>query len=156
MVFPIKAFNVKKNYYWHTFLGQIVKLMGKFKYTTLEERQVIIKMHQEHKTMRKIGHIIGKSTTAIYKIINAFKKEGRVAPLLRKGRPRITSKRIDTRIVNMSNADPTLSAPKICATLKENSDVVLSAQTVRRRLHESGKHGRVARRISYVRKKKHA
>lgn len=126
--------------------------MGKFKYLTIEERQIIIKMYTQRKKMREIAALFGKSTTAIFKVINAFKMEGRVAPILRQGRPRCTTKRQDRKIQTISNADPTITAPKIQAKLRMESQIDVSADTIRRRLHEDNKHGRVPRKIPFISK----
>lgn len=127
--------------------------MAKFKHLTTEERRAIINMHKENKTCRDIAKIFGKSFQAISKIINTFKREGRISEGEHTGRPRVTTKRVDTRIVALSSSNAFMSAVEIQSKLVSEGKRAPSIETVRRRLHENGRYGRVARKIPFVSKK---
>lgn len=92
-------------------------------------------MREEGRSYREIAKFFNVTVSATFKIIKAFEKEGRVARLTNPGRPKITDDRIDRRILNISSADPLLSAPKIHAKLQNNDRNPSSVQTIRRRLH---------------------
>lgn len=123
----------------------------KFRHLTVEERRVIISMHKQNFSHRHIASVLEKSHTCIGKVIRAFKTEGRVLTKPRSGRPKTTTKRTDQQILNLSESNPFLSAPKIQARLT-NEAVKPSTSTIRRRLISAGKHGRVARRVPFLNK----
>lgn len=126
--------------------------MTKFKQLTCEERRIVIKMHKEGNSYRKIAKFFDKTPACIFKIVAAYKRDGRVSVLCRSGRPKVTTNRIDKRIVNISTSSPHLSAAKIRAKLIEEGKSIPSTQTIRRRLHTAGRHGRVARILPYISK----
>lgn len=126
--------------------------MAKFKYLTLEERKLVLKLYGTGKNFKEIAQLFEKSTTSIFKVINAFRTEGRVEPKQRQGRPRITTKRVDLKIQNISSVNPFMSAPKIKAKVENKYEIHLSTETIRRRLREDNKHGRVARRVPFISK----
>lgn len=125
---------------------------GLFKQLTTEERKAIINMKKEGYSNRKIASIFGKTHTAINKVIITYNEEGRLTTKHRPGRPRITSTRLDKKIKNLSEHNPRLSAPKIKAKLQNEGHSTPSTDTIRRRLYEDGKHGRVARKLPFVSK----
>lgn len=126
--------------------------MGKFKQLTNEERKAIIKMKEQGDSSRKIAEIFGKTHTAINKVVKAYNEQGRTTANKRSGRPRITNKRLDKKIKIISEHNPLLSAPKIKAKLQNKGFDTPSVDTIRRRLYEDGKHGRVARKLPFVSK----
>lgn len=117
-----------------------------------EERRIIIKMHQQGKTMREIAQIIGKTHVAVFYVIKTYKDEGRIAPATRSGRPMSTSERLNKRIITISRSDPTISVPKIRSKLMAEGHQPPSNETIRRRLHAAQLHGRVSRKLPYVSK----
>lgn len=64
----------------------------------------------------------------------------------------MTTKRLDRKIKTISDSDAILSAPKIRKLLTNSNITVPSTQTIRWRLHEYNKHGRVSRKVPYVSK----
>lgn len=126
--------------------------MRKTKKLTTEERKIVINLRNDGQSYRQIAKVVDKTPAAILKIVRAYKEDGRVSAARRSGRPRKTTKRTNLRIVAISDNDPTLSAPKIRAKLISEGKEVPSVSTIRRRLHEGKKHGRVARKLPYVSK----
>lgn len=126
--------------------------MSKFKHFTTEERRAIINLHNDGKTYREIARIFQKTVAAVFKVVRTFKNDARLIESKRSGRPRITNKKVDSKIINLSSADPFLSAPKIRGKLVDKGYEVPSVSTIRRRLRENDKQGRVARRIPYISK----
>nr|XP_012151015.1 PREDICTED: uncharacterized protein LOC105663861 [Megachile rotundata] len=122
------------------------------KQLTNEERKIVIHMHNEGNSYRKIAKFFAKTPAAIFKIIAAYKKDGRVSVGQRSGRPKCTTIRTDKKIINMSMASSFMSAPKIRAQLVETNINVPSTQTIRRVLHAAENYGRVARKLPYLSK----
>ena len=54
------------------------------------------------------------------------------------------------RIQNISECNPYLSASKLRAKLISENQLIPSVDTIRRRLYEDGRHGRVACHLPYV------
>jgi len=129
--------------------------MAEKKHLINEERRIVmyIKMKNKGNTYREIATFFNKTPAAMFKIVAAYKNDGRVSVAPKSGRPKVTNVRTDKRIVNISSSDPFLSAPKIRSKLLSENKNAPSTQTIRRRLHASGKHGRVARKLPYVNKK---
>ena len=63
------------------------------------------------------------------------------------------TERISRRILEISNADPFKSAPKIRAQLLNEGKQAPSVYTIPNRLRESNNHGRVGRKIPFISKK---
>ena len=89
--------------------------MPKFRQLKNEDRSDIINLYKDGYTQRYIANKFNKSQTSIWKVISKYKKEHRVCRKMRPGRPKITTERISGRILEISNADPFKSAPKIRA-----------------------------------------
>lgn len=123
---------------------------GKFKQLTTEERKVIIKLHEEGKeTYREIGKMYGKTPAAIYKITKTYTESGSVPRYKQLGR---ASDRVDRRIEALVQSDPFMSGPKIRAKLIEEHKSRPSVETIRRRIHEVGRHGRTPRKLPHISK----
>lgn len=126
--------------------------MGKFKQLTGEERKIIINLFKDGHTQRYIAEKLNKSQTSICKVISIYKVEKRVSRKSRPGRPKITAERVDKRILEISNSDPFKSVPKIRAQLLNEGKDAPSVYTIRNRLRQNNKHGRVARKMPYLSK----
>lgn len=100
--------------------------------------------------MQEIAELFGKSTTSISKVIHSFRMEGKVTPIKRQGLPKVTTERHDNKIQTISNTDPNFSVPKIRAKLEIGSLINVSTQTIRCRLYADIKHGRIIRKIPYL------
>lgn len=81
-----------------------------------------------------------------------MKQQSRVSPIKRLGRQRFTLKGVVENIKNISNADLILLMPKIGAILPNECYELNSAQANCKKLHEYGKHGRVAKKFNTLAK----
>lgn len=117
-----------------------------------EVRKVIINLYKDGHNLRYIGQKFSKSHTAVRKVIVAYVNEHRLCAKKRPERPKITSDRVDRRILEISEANPLTSVPKIRSQLLNEGKEAPSTFTIRNRLRASGKHGRMARKIPYVSK----
>lgn len=114
------------------------------------ERKAIIRLRDEGETYRSIAKIFNKTPASIFKVVKTFRNEGRVDRSYSPGRPKITTKRIDIRIKNISASNPKLSVPKILSKLALEGKTTPSLSTIRRRLYVDGKHGRDVRKIPFI------
>ena len=78
------------------------------------------------------------------------KKTKCVQNIIGRGRKRNTTVYLDRAIQRKIKADRRKSASSVKAVIKTEFGMIISEQTVRRRLHEAGFKGRVARKKSYV------
>ncbi|RWR98947.1 transposase-like protein [Dinothrombium tinctorium] len=124
---------------------------------SLDMRSLVIKLREEGLSMGKIAERIKLKKSSVQYIIEKYRKTKTVKNQRRKGRKRLTTPNDDRTIVRLFKTDRRKSAPKAAAELGEHHGILVSPQTIRRRLHEQGFHGRTARKkpfISDVNKKK--
>ena len=98
--------------------------MPKFHQLADAERKAIINMSTRGHSNREIAQIFEKSHTVINKVLKAHHEEGRISAKPRPGRPKITNKRLDKRIQNISECNPYLSASKIRAKLISENQLI--------------------------------
>lgn len=91
-----------------------------------------------------------KPKTAIWKMVSLYRKSKRILCKASTGRPKTTTKRVYTGIIQISDSDMFESIPKIRSQLLKEGKTALSTSTIRRRLHENQKHGRIAKKIPYL------
>ena len=72
--------------------------MKKHSKLTNEERRVIINLHSDGQSYRKIAKFIGKTVASVFKAVKAYKEEGRLSHKGQSGRPRKTTNRMNLRI----------------------------------------------------------
>lgn len=116
------------------------------KQTTVETRNLVVKLASEGKSLREIGRIIGRCHNTIKKILDKYKKVKNVEDFPRSGRPKILSAVEKRTIARRVKANPWESAVKIAEERTVTSGESVSASTVRRALHEHGLYGRVPRK----------
>ncbi|CAF1237504.1 unnamed protein product [Rotaria sordida] len=92
------------------------------------------------------------SRNTIHSIIVKYKKTKCIGNILGRGRKRKTTICVDKAIQCKIKVDRRKSAPTVRQEIEQELGVVISNQTVRRRLHEIGFYGRVARKKPYVNK----
>lgn len=90
---------------------------------------------------KKICEIVEETKcnrSAIRKIISKWKETRTVANIYKTGRPRVTNRREDRKIVNLVKQNPKTTAFKTAKQLEKDIGTKLSVSTIRRRLHEAG------------------
>jgi len=123
------------------------------KRTSVDIRQVVIKLHNEGKVSREISQIldIGKST--VNDIINRFNSTNTLKDKKCSGRPRKTTNRVDKVIKRKAVVDVKKNAAIIARELREENLADVSQSTVSRRLRELGLCGRVGVKKPLISKK---
>ena len=120
-----------------------------------EKRQSIITLRQEGQSIRKISRILNVSSSAVTKTIKPYDETGSYEDRPRTGRPRVTSDAEDKLIRVTSQGNRKLTAPQIKSHInasQSSSSRHISTSTVKRRLRESGLHGRIAAKKPLLRK----
>lgn len=126
--------------------------MGKNKSSNPTERKIIWECFQKEKNILKVTQTLGFSRGKVRNALAYFKKNNTFENLPRK-RPRKTTPADDRQLVRLCKKDPFLTSTQIRAQMEEAYNVVLSAQTIRRRLKEKNLNGRIARRKPNLSKK---
>ena len=113
-------------------------------------RNLVVKHHLEGDSVRDVAEKAGISRSTAHNIIQRFKKTGSAANRSRTGRKRKTTAREDRLIRQKILVNRKKGAESVSKELAHESMIEVSAQTVRRRMHEAGYHGHVARKKPYI------
>jgi len=117
--------------------------------TTMEERKIILRLHNQCKSLREIAELVGKPRSTIQGIVDRFCKNKSLKNLPRSGRPPALSQNDERFIVRQIKKNPKMSAPKITGELKMRGNTVSEA-TIRTALRENGYHGRIPRKKPWI------
>ncbi|GFW84597.1 transposable element Tcb1 transposase [Trichonephila clavipes] len=105
----------------------------------------------------KLLHLSVKAMVASKKILQKYRTTGCVATIPGRGREEILSVAAKREIIRSVTKNPLLSAPKLASSVSSEIGKKISAETVRRVLHNAGFHGRTPVRkplINCVNRKK--
>lgn len=120
--------------------------------TTKEERALIIRLHNQCKSLSAISNIVGRPKTTIKGIIDRYGERKSNENLRRNGRPKKIDEYSGRAIIRKIKINPHISAPKIAADLETDLGISVCDSTVRNYLRRSEYHGRIARRKYFVSK----
>jgi len=101
-----------------------------------KERKVIIRLHNQCKSLAQISKIVGRARSTIQFIIDRFCTQKTVKNAPRSGRPYILSKTDEKFIVRLIKKDPKISAPTVVTTMEKRGVHVLIS-TVRNMLRKN-------------------
>ena len=101
----------------------------------------IVALHEDGQGYKKIANTLRLSCNTVAKIIQRFKRAGSTQNRPRVGRPKKLSARAEHRIQMLSLKYWRRSAVSIAAKIEELGGQPVSAQTIRRTLHQIGVHG---------------
>ncbi|CAF2519523.1 unnamed protein product [Rotaria sp. Silwood2] len=124
----------------------------KTKEHSLEFRELVIKRFQNGDSEYDIAKDLICSRNTIHSIIAKYKKTKCIGNIFGRGRKRKTTSRVDQSIQRKIKQDRRKSASSVRLEIEKELGVIISSQTVRRRLHEVGLYGRTARKKPYVNK----
>lgn len=105
---------------------------------TLVLRGRIVGMRESGRSIRNIGHDLGISKTTVSLWVKRWEEEGNLNNRPKGRPPRKTTAEQDRRIVEAAENSPMKNA----VALREELQLDVSAETVRRRLHAEGIHHR--------------
>lgn len=117
-----------------------------------EFRQIVVRHFENGDSEHEIANKMLCSRNTVHSIINKYKKTRCIGNILGRGRRRKTTSRLDKVIQRKVKMDRRKSAASVRQEIEQELGVVISNQTVRRRLHEIGFFGHIARKKPYVNK----
>ena len=116
-------------------------------------RSLLIEHFQNRNSQRKIATKTVLPREMVLDIINKYKRSKSIGNLFDRGRKeKTTTTTTDRTVQRILKKDRRTSPEKVAAEIKEQLDILLSAQSVRNRSHEIGMFGRVATKKSYINK----
>ena len=113
-------------------------------------RQTVIKHYLNGDSEHEIAQKLIILRTSVPYIIDKYKKTKCVQNIIGRGRKRKTTVYLDRAIQRKIKTDRRKSVSSVKAVIKTEFGIIISEQTVRRRLREAGFKGRVARKKPYV------
>ena len=119
---------------------------------SVDVREKVIKHFQNGDTEHEIAKKLLLPRTSMHYIIAKYKKTRCLVNIVGRGRKRKTSEHLDRVIHRKVKADRRKTASSVKLEIEKELGVVISEQTVRRRLHQVGLSGCVARKKPYVSK----
>ena len=119
---------------------------------SFETRETVIRHFLNGDSEHEIAGKMLMSRNSVHYIIAKYKKNKCIGNIIGRGRKRKTTLHLDRIIQRKVKADRRKSASSVKVEIEKELNVVISEQTVRRRLHEIGLKGRVARKKPYVNK----
>ena len=108
---------------------------------TEDLKRHIIVLHEDGQGYKKIANTLKLSCSTVAKIIQCFKNVGSTQNRPQVGHPKKLSARAECYIQMLSLKDQHRSAVSIAAEIEEVRGQPVSAQTIRRTLHQIGVHG---------------
>lgn len=126
--------------------------MAPKKQTTPEVRKIVIKLHNELKTVRQIAETIGIPKSTVFCIVDRFGKTRSLKNKSKSGRPAKLSETVKRNIMRQIKKNPKISATKMAEELNNTSSISVCAQTVRNAIKSNGFNSRIARKKFFVSK----
>lgn len=119
--------------------------------TSIDMKNLIVKLWKEKKSIRDIAEIVKKPHSTVHYVINNYKRYGFFHRPNGSGRPKkISSPQLERRILRFVKENPTISAVKIARELKETSVVNVHPQTVRNVFHSKEYRAYAPRKKPYL------
>lgn len=125
---------------------------SKNKQIPLANKQIIIDLRNEGKSLGEIAKIVKRPRSSIQYVLEQFKKTKTIANKPRSGRPKKIDSRTEKRLIRSVEEDHKQSAPVIAGQLKTTDGIDVCPQTIRNVLKRNGYNGRVSRKKPFVRK----
>ena len=108
-------------------------MVGK-RHLAVEEKQTILNLSKKGFSSREIGEFVDRSYRTVIYVIKCFEERQNLLPLPRSGRPRISTKKDDRRLLRNYKSDKKKTARK----LQDEWHIDACSQTIRNRLTEQG------------------
>ena len=117
------------------------KITARSKELSEDLKRHIVALHEDGQGYKKIANILKLSCSTVAKIIQRFKRAGSTQNRPRVGRPKKLSACAERHIQMLSLKDRCRSPVSIATEIEEVGGQPVSAQTIRRTLHQIGVHG---------------
>jgi transposase len=116
------------------------------KHLSTSQRNIIIFLHGEGKSVRDIAKKVKCSRNAVHTTIKRQRETGSTEERKKSGRRRVSTQRDDKVLLRLSLKDRHKTSPELLAEWKSSTGVQASSVTVRRRLLAAGLKGCKARK----------
>lgn len=126
--------------------------MRSSKYSTVEERNIIVNLHNQVKSLSEISKIVNKPKSTIKGIIDRFGSTKTLENQPKTGRPSVLKARNKRFIIRKIKINPKVSAQKVTEDLEKYQRLKVSSETVRKAIRDNGFHSRTARKKFFVSK----
>lgn len=120
------------------------------KETTVEMREVIVKLRKEGKSYAEIGKLTGKPRSTIQTIIRNAENRNATDSLPRSGRPRKLSERDRRMVLHEINKNPKTSAVELNNMVYRTTGTIVNPETIRIMLREEGFKSRSPRKKPFI------
>lgn len=124
----------------------------KRKETSVEMRELIMRLRRENKSYTEIAEITRKPRATVQSIIKYCSERDSTETAPRSGRPRKLSKRDNRQILREVNENPRITAVELAKMVHDTSGTVVNPQTVRNTLHEMNFYNRIPRKKPFISK----
>ncbi|GFR13202.1 transposable element Tc1 transposase [Trichonephila clavata] len=124
--------------------------MSQRKETSLELRNLIVKLKGEKKYYSEIAKIVKRPRSTVQTIYRNYVMRGNVLNKSRCGRSHKLSDRDARAIARRGKKNPKISSPKLADQIATASGKKVHPETVRRILRSGGYNGRVSRRKPFI------
>ena len=108
--------------------------------TTVEKRQLIVRLHKKGKAPKEISDDLGVPLRAVYDIVRRYRETGEVTSKTSPGRPRLLSPREERELALTVRREPTTLASTLTCAFSSPERKPVSTRTVRRTLNRAGLH----------------
>lgn len=115
-------------------------------------REVVIKHYLNGDSEREIALKVLIPRTSVHYMITKYKSTKCIGNIISRGRKRKTETHVDRTIQRKIKVNRRISASTVKAELQTELNITISESTIRRRAHEIGLYGRIARKKPYVNK----
>lgn len=123
------------------------------KQTSVETRNMIIKLYREGRSVPDIIDIVEVPRSTVYEIIKRFRENNQVANKSRIGQGKILNEYEERRIVREVKINPFITANELKNMVKTDMKKEVCAETVRNVLRKNDFNGRIARKKPFISKK---
>ena len=106
--------------------------------TPMNIRRRVVALREEGYKQADVAGFMGISQSAVSKILRHVRETQQLGPGKSPGRPRLTTRRDDRRLINLCRRNRKMPASRLRLLLRQHHGIHISRQTVNRRLVDSG------------------
>ena len=106
--------------------------------TALSIRRRVLALRREGYRQADVAYVVGMSQSAVCKILRRHREMGHLRPRKSPGRPRLTTRRDDRRLLNLCRRNWKMPASSLRRLWRRHYGINFSRQTVNRRLLQHG------------------
>lgn len=131
-------------------ITDLFSMASRGKTTSADSRKNIIALREKNFSIRDIADMLNFSKSTVGDIVKRYKEQGDTSVKWQTGRPKVLNEADKRYILSLVKKNPKISAPALKTEINQHLGKDVSAQTIRRAIHENGYNGRVARKKPFV------